>query len=425
MQVSNFVVFGVVEAFLLLLAVCVFLLVRTRNLKGMVQRLQKRMQALVDDLRKAKAAQRSLENTRSDYGEQLKEQLQLTRQYHQTLNAGQDIALDLNLSAPPPRQVAALRHAFLIAETEALHAGDDGAPSWQVLHTKLQQLIDFYTAAKAGDSGDEPGEDAVREQLQQQLQNSEQRVANLEKFKQLFFDMEDQWQQAQQQAQLYYQQLTEMAAQVPDSDAFQDLLHRYNHVYDQLGGMIDAGGDGSLVVTAPPERKVTTIEITRTETDKRAQTEIQHLRQVAEDQHQTISKLQKKLAAADTAEQRQEIIRDLSEQLERQTRFVRESETCIQLLEDELSANNNRVRELEERLANAGNQIPELQQAARQLSEENRRLVRRLQTMEAKNEQLLHQYNNRGAGRLQQDMLKLQQQYAKLEEKYLALRMKS
>ena len=178
-------------------------------------------------------------------------------------------------------------------------------------------------------------------------------------------------------------------------------------------------------MTAPPERKVTTIEITRTETDKRAQTEIQHLRQVAEDQHQTISKLQKKLAAADTAEQRQEIIRDLSEQLERQTRFVRESETCIQLLEDELSANNNRVRELEERLANAGSQIPELQQAARQLSEENRRLLRRLQTMEAKNEQLLHQYNNRGAGRLQQDMLKLQQQYAKLEEKYLALRMKS
>ncbi|TQV66292.1 hypothetical protein FKG94_27245 [Exilibacterium tricleocarpae] len=145
MQVSNVVVFTVVEVFLLLAAACVLLLVRARNLKQMTASLQQQVKQLTDDLRATDSApQHPLPGS---YRQTIDEQLSLTRHYHRGLNADQDIALDLNPETPLPRQIAALRHAFLIAEKEALHSSANTAPSWPVLETKLQQLIQFYTTA--------------------------------------------------------------------------------------------------------------------------------------------------------------------------------------------------------------------------------------------------------------------------------------
>ena len=71
--------------------------------------------------------------------------------------------------------------------------------------------------------------------------------------------------------------------------------------------------------------------------DPRAAIEIEKLRNVAAEQHRTINHLQQKLIEATTAAEKEAVYKELQQQLQRQTRFVQEAETCVQLLEDELS----------------------------------------------------------------------------------------
>lgn len=78
------------------------------------------------------------------YDDLIDEQLSATRNYHVTLGAEHDIALDIAPEAPLPRQALALRNAMLIAEKEAWVAGDGKAVSWDLLIDKLSRIIEFY-----------------------------------------------------------------------------------------------------------------------------------------------------------------------------------------------------------------------------------------------------------------------------------------
>ncbi len=450
MQISNYIIFGVAEAYILLSAICVFLLMHTRNLKKLVLRLQEKSQQLIQDLRQTKAAhaltQSQLKSAASSYKKHINDQLLLTRQYHQKLGPGQDIALDLNTEVPLARQVAAFRHAVLIAEKEAIHASDSEAPKWGILEQKFSQLMQFYQTTDANDNAapddaPPPGEDQTAlesqiEALQQALENSKKRVENLEKFKKLFFDMEKQWKQAKEQAGQYHEQLSALASQVDNKETYESLLTQYYHAYDDVGKILNSGtdtGENTIVIEQAPARTETSsIEITQV--DKRAANELKHLRKVAQDQHNIINELHQKLAGTKTLEEKDEVLQELNEQLKRQTQFVTEAETCIHLLENELSNTVNKVNELETELKNVYSELqhmPKMQTMIQQFTIESKEMLEGLATLERENEELIAQLKNDHTGnpemldQMKRELSTLQGQYAELEEQYLELRMQN
>lgn len=126
--------------------------------------------------------------------------------------------------------------------------------------------------------------------------------------------------------------------------------------------------------------------------------EIRHLRAVAADQHTTITTLQSKLKNAKTSEEKAEIVEELQDELNKQVRFVQESETCVKLMEDELSNANKELA---------------------QTKQENQKLSQKLNNnLDAA---------NTDSGEIQKykkALQELQSRYAELEEKYLDTKIK-
>ena len=391
MQISNLAFISAIEVFVVLLFACVLLLIYTRNLKSLLTALQGKLAQLIKELKKSKAAYRDIKqklqsetSPNNAYKKQINDQLLLTRQYHLTLGATQDIALDLNVKAPLDRQMAAFRHAVLIAEKEALYASETQTPNWIILQSKLEQLVQFYQSKKT-DPTDENSQDTDKEALQDTINTQKKRIENLEKFKKLFFDMEKQWNEAKQQAQNYHQQLSGMAAHVEDKESFNNILDQYHTVYDRVSDMIEhtAASDGP---------RINTLEITKM--DPRSQSEINKLRNVAADQHRIISELERKLQEAKSIEEKDAVMNDLSEQLQRQTRFVQESETCIKLLEDELNRAMQQISDIEAPPVESDdtkNQNKNLKNMVEQFSLESKEMLQSIERLEQENKQLLGQ----------------------------------
>lgn len=429
MQLTNFALLGIIEGFAALLVICGFLVFYARNLKGVIKGLQEKLGKVIGDLKATKAQVKEMQaemDPASNYLKQINDQLLITRSHHESLEAGQDIALDLNPETPKERHVAAFRHALLIAEKEALHASDSEKPDWQILEGRLGQLIDFYRGSA---TATEDAQDYNRDLLEQ-IQTAEKRIENLEKFKKLYFDMEGQWAQAKSQAQDYFEQLSAMAGNVSETDkaSFESVLENYHQVYDGVSGLMESGID----IEQSSKTKTSVVEITQQ--DNRSQEELRKLRNVAAEQHEIIAELQKKLQNANTLEEKDSVIYELNQQLERQTRFVQESETCIQLLEDELNAHIDTISKLQSTLDNADDsselELQQMKSTISQFTQESKDMLKALAKLEQENEQLADLMTQNGDSNSDlegsnEELKDLKKQYAELEERYLELKMQS
>ena len=427
MQISNWIIFGTVETFAVLLVVCILLLLHTRKLKGLVNHLHDRIQGLVRDLKQAKAdikrAQTPLD-PRTAHIQQLDRLIEQTRQHHASHDPDRDIVLDLSNDTPLARQIAAVRFATLISEKEAILSSNNEMPNWMTLEDKFARLLHFFQQQTIPQDGDSSATADLRKELDASLQ----RVENLEKFKQLFFTMENQWQDAKQQADDYYQQLSQMTVSEKHQASFDELLANYNNVYNQLGDSIESAA--SRPAQQKPHTITNTIEVVKV--DKRAEYELRQLRTVATDQHRLISELQDRLRKASTDAEKVEVIRDLQKQLDRQVRFVTESETCIQLLETELNEANQNVLTLENtitHLKQQAQQLPSMQTAITEYAAESKSMLQTIERLEQENKQLAGQAEMStsaatGTATEKEELARLKQQYAELESRYLELRMR-
>ncbi len=420
MQVSNWIIFGAAELMALLLLVCGFLLVHARGLKKLVGRLQQKLQSLAQDLKKTKQAYKEMEANipePSSYLDQIEQQLEENREYHLTLEPDQDIALDLDPNAPEPRQIASLRHAFLITEKEASLSSElPGTPNWAVIQSKLSSLMSFFKATSKSSPND-TGE------MQQQLADAQQRIENLEKFKAMFFELDDKWQAAQTKAANYHEELKDLAATQPDSAALKALLENYQSSYGEFESALQqANGMGGGIT-----------QVVETVHKPAASDEISRLKSVAANQHQLISELQHRLEIAYSAADKDSVIEDLKVQMEQQLRYMEEADTCIKLLESELDDAHAKIDDLEAEQTAPSAIPPEFVEKLGILKEERLMMHQTIKNLQQENEQLVLQMqatlsdpnSSGGNEELLQEFKQLQMQYTELESKYLELRMKA
>lgn len=456
---SDMLLYATAELAVLLLCICAALIVHVRNLKKLIKRLEAKVLELRETIgatkQNAKAKIQEIKNNFQEktYLEFIEAQIELTREHHASQSPDRDIVLDLDTDIPEERQITALRHAFLVMEKEAQYASeDDAAMVWPVIRAKLQQIIHFYRTAFQGSGGDN-GPSEPDEMLLQELQNYKQRVENLDKFKKLFFDMEKQWNAARKEAEQYRAELLEMTQDLENAGAIENVLNQYTNAYNDLQNFIDSGADladgGSGEVRRREPARVDIVDERKAPETKviiTHQDEIVRLRKMMVEQHNIIAGLKQKLRESDTTEDKLAAVDQLSRELDKQERMMRESETCIKLLEDELTQMRSQMHALAEenkelRDNSSQQSEQEVQEMIASHVAESRDMMSSIAQLEKENKKLREQaaagagggggadFDDAEAERLrtklaevQQELLNLQTQHIELEERYIELK---
>ena len=449
---SNIFLYITGELAVLLLVISIFLLFHINSLKKLIRKLEEKILNLRQSIGKSRnetknalkklAAKQKIKLKK--YLNYLDEEITQTRDHHQSLNPDRDIVLDINPDTPIERQVTSLRHAFLIAEKEARYAGGEDESSWDVLQSKLQQIIHFYESAEPTDIvEDEPEPDVDASADNELIANYKKRIENLERFKKLFFDMEGKWEAAKQQADEYYAQLMTMGKDLGAGEDFDVVLERYSKAFDEVGGLLGEAGEGDAV-----KEIVRVVEINgRKENSGKIvvanQEEMHRLRDMAVDQHKVITELKKKLYAAASEKEQQEVVEELSTQLDKQQRYLKEAETCTRLIEDELSRSMQENEELRAKLKSEEGgldtaEVEKLENLVGDLTKESKAMLSTIASLEQDNQALKQQIESsadndsqekvnrltKSLNDMQQELLNLQTQHIELEERYLELKMK-
>ena len=349
------------------------------------------------------------------YTQYIDQQIFAVRAYHQNLEGAQDLALDVDPSAPLERRIAAVRNAVLIAEREATL---DGEVNWTALKNRYKAILSYYEDYPS------PKAEARIHELTEALNAARQNLQGLEKYKSLFFDVEAKWHASQSQADDYYNQIRDKVALTESSDSDKEhlisLVSDYRSSYSSVTEVFDNH-------TPLP----TTIEA--------ASEELRALRRTTAEQHRLIDHLKQQINKAGTDNEKVALIRELEEELNRQQRFIRESESCVQLMEDELSAAHKELNSLKQKLKELPNlraQLKELHDDAgvhevmvNRLKDEVRKLKDELATVHLKNNQVAGDAAPASAGGVDEAMAaelsQLKKQYADLEERYLDLKLES
>ncbi|MBU3070822.1 hypothetical protein KOI40_13420 [Aestuariicella sp. G3-2] len=350
MQVSHWVIFGVIELIGLLILICLYLLMHTRSLKQLVLRLQSRLKR---------------------------------------------VAFDLKVS----RQ-----------------ASNDPGPEQPPTATD--------------DTEETPAEEMDIEALQKALSDSQRRVENLKQFKTLFLELEEKWQNAQNQAQEYHSQISHLASDTDHKDEFDTLLQGYQAAYEDFSHAFrqqDQSEQPAATVETPIEPSA----------------ELERLKSIASNQHNLISELQQRLAVAYSSADKEALIDDLKTQLDQQLRYLNESETCVKLMERELSDAHEQITRLKSHVTSRDHQLRhdkeenrDLRRKLAKLEEEHEQKSLAIQRLKQESEQLVLQMQatlegqSEGASHKELDQLRsdyegLQQQYTELESKYLSMRLKA
>lgn len=442
-----------------LLLVLSFLFMHIRGLRQIINALESKVRVLRDTLKGSRREARSVReqlaqqtHTEHDYGEVLDTLIAATRNHHLTLGADRDIVLDIAGGVSIERQAAALRYAFLIAEKEAWMAAEGKEVDWSVLQAKLGQIIQFYAAPTEplldqidaiglesnmdmGAHGDEINA------LRDTIENQKRHIENLEKFKKLFFAADEKWQAASAEAARYHRELLEKGRNLGADTDFNALLDKYGQVYSDFGVTLASyDHEGAPVIEVGNNQpSVGRMVIANQE-------EIQRLRNMAVDQHKMIIKLREELNSANSVEEKDRVIVELSKQLERHERFMKESEVCSRQLEEELERMIEDNHALKLKLLQAKQEAASSEPAAdvehmakiiEDFTVQSTEMLTAIDVLEGECRDLRMQLANSGAGGVQQETLQrelietqrqlrdLQNEHNELEERYLELKVQS
>lgn len=416
MQVSNYIVIAALEACFLLVLICLFLALHIRTQRKLIRLQYDKLQGIAPSQGSGKDQQsiHPFLSTTEAYRNHIARQLEETRMQYQSIAPVDDISSPAP-DAPLSQKTLALRHHFLLAESIAVTFSDNRPViRWDYLEQELSRLLPPSVNTEA---------------LEIELSNSKKRIENLENFKQLFFELEQQWQAAQENAQIYYQELSALTQETNDKAYVSDLLDRYHSVYNDVShsmaiGRTNLEKNPSVIYKA----------INTTRTDPNATTEIIKLHNVAVEQHRIINQLQRRLEEATTAADREMAMQDLQHQLQRQVRFAQEAETCVKLIEDELKGSQEKLHQQEQQLQQAAFAQEENQRMKGLLHSfvlESKTFMATIIKLEQENEALKQELleegkkiHDKATKTIQTNYLTLQTQYAELEEKYLELKRK-
>lgn len=353
MELSEWVLYTIAEVILVLVILCLLLLFHAKGLKAALLALQKRLARALQDLKDAKASQASGTDSGVSYADQVKAHIKTTQAHHASLSPDRNIDQDIAPDTPSPRMVAAMRNRFLKAEQDAID--QEYGTDWSRLAEHYQLLMPQETASELLP----PPPDAL---------DYEQQRAEIERFKRLFHTMEAQWVSAKAKAEQYYAQLVNV---IGDSDdpGHQQLRELAESQLNELKAQPKPGKVNPEAASKAPD--------------------LASLKAINAQQRREIEELQRRLQAADLETEQGGLVQELEQQLSRQLKLMKESEVCIELLEQELADVTQRMHILEhEHKRIKTEQLLSRKEALAELTKEKQQLSKKIRQLESENEQL-------------------------------------
>ena len=389
------------------------------------------------------------------YEEFLTEELDKTKQlYH--MFAGHEGEPNVSADMSPKIQAIGIRFQYLLAERNALKASLELKDYWQSLEEPLIKLANSLipeviepvtiepvtiepTPEPVAPTKVEPESDIMQEELdllENALRDAESKISNLKQYKHGFLDLQKKWNASRPNQDALHQQLKAMTDQNENKEEVHSHLDNYHQYFTEVGV---AFGEEDDTQSSPTQQS-----------SKNFDQSLDTLHNITLEQSRTIAKLKgelEKMKQAPDADLEQ--IEKYAGHTDRLEAMLKESGTCIELLETELDASQETVRSLMDRLEEeeGGTQKGEMQNIIQQFTNDSQNMMNTLQMLEEENEQMrakLDTFDGQGAEiepaakdagastvnseelktQLQEkteDLLILQSEFNDLEQRYLAL----
>ena len=183
MQVPIIAIAVIIEVYVVLLIATLALFLHSRKQKSLLRRQQEKLIALIEEVSSSPSLSASAEK---NYRHHINEQIDSTEQYFSELAPNEDITECLTSTNPAEQRTIALRYAFLRAEELSTIEQENTPAYWALFLQSLEPLLPSNNEDNNEDTG-----------------AYKKRIANLEKFKKMFFDLEKKWNEAQSNSQNY------------------------------------------------------------------------------------------------------------------------------------------------------------------------------------------------------------------------------
>jgi len=261
----------------------------------------------------------------------------------------------------------------IIAELSALEKNNDPQVTWEKINNELTPLIQNYLnpILSAQSASTESADNA--DNLNAQLEQASQRIANLEKFKQLYFDLQDRLTTSVEEIEQLNQQIGDLAE---GSDNFADIMaisEQNKAQYINMGQMI--GMDIARHHDSVAEKMDYSDELINERKD-----ELKRLKHQIARQFEEIWSLQNTLTTTSDQPPNPD---ELSAGIETMSHSLKDAQMCIETMDMEIQTLSSEIANLRNKLKQQGsagsgsdNQLIELE---KQVQEKDQLIARFIQ----------------------------------------------
>ena len=303
----------------------------------------------------------------------------------------------------------------MIAELSALENSNEPEVAWEKIKSELTPLIQNYLKFSAKESAKDETDDS----LQEQLDNANKRIENLEKFKSLYFELQNKMSKSVEEIEALNHQIAELAE---GSDNYADIMaiiEKNKTHYINMGQMI--GMDSGQHHESVAEKMDYSDELINERKD-----EIKRLKHQISQQFEEIWRLQNSLSShtgeKPTTEQ-------LSAGVETMSRQLKDAELCIETMDMEIQTLTSEITNLKNQLkeqegasgsgSGSGNEEPaqvieEKDQMIARFAQESKELMSCITGLEDSNAEQMNTIKE-----LEEKYARLEAEYADMEAKYL------
>ncbi|MCW8929731.1 MAG: hypothetical protein OQL19_05790 [Gammaproteobacteria bacterium] len=313
----------------------------------------------------------------------------------------------------------------IIAELSALENSNDPDVTWTKIQNELTPLFQNYLDPILSEQKEivqSISEDTDDENLKAQLENSNKRIENLEKFKQLYFDLQSKLSNSVAEIEGLNQQISDLAEGSDKFDDIRQLIEKNKTHYLEMGQMI--GMDKEQHHSSVANSMDYSDAIINERKD-----EIKRLKSQIAQQFEDIWKLQNRASDSAATPPSSE---ELSSGIETISRNLKDAEMCIETMDMEIQTLTSEITNLRNQLKEQSDVAsPEQKQALEEkeamiarFSQESKELMSCITGLEddnqSQNERIKELEKKLVDGSdFKEKYLKLEAEYSNMESKYL------
>jgi hypothetical protein len=302
----------------------------------------------------------------------------------------------------------------MIAELSALENSNEPDVTWEKIKNELTPLFNNYLEPILSQQELSETSAATDDNLEKQLENANKRVDNLEKFKQLYFDLQSKLSKSVVEIENLNQTISELSDGSENYDAIQSIIEKNKALYLEMGQMI--GMDKEQHHKSVANKMDYSEAIINERKD-----EIKRLKGQIAQQFEDIWALQSRLTGGAGGKPDPEA---LSAGIETISRNLKDAEMCIETMDMEIQTLTSEISNLKSQLKEQGSADDEtvLLEHKQDVEAKEKMIARFAQ----ESKELMSCITGLEDGNLEQSnkIKELEEKYAKLESDYSSMEAK-